>query len=649
MSELRCGEWPSPVSAADVARAAAGVGGGVFVDGQPWWAESRPDEGGRTAICRLGADGAVVDVLPQPWNARTRVHEYGGGAWTVVGTTLVFANFTDQRLYAVDVAGSPRALTAAPAQPAADRYGDLVAGADGASVLCVRERHLAGHDLERDIVAVPLDGSAVDDPAAVRRLVGGSRFAAFPRISPSGRRIAWIAWEHPQMPWDGTELRVAETEGGQFGAPRVLMGSTTESVLQPEWLDDDTLVVVSDRSGWWNPYRLAVDDAAEPEPLHGAERDFGGPLWALGMRWVAPLPDDRLLMTGTVGIDSLVVVDRRTGEARDVTPPGWESIVLGAVDGDRVLVVAGGSTVPTGLRLLDLGTSATSDVRVAEETLPPAAYRSAARRCVFQGPGGRDVHAFVYPPHHPDYSPAPGELPPYLVLVHGGPTSHAVPRVSAAMTFWTSRGIGVVDVNYGGSSGYGRAYRERLRGQWGVVDVEDVVAVANGLATSGAGDGHRVAIQGGSAGGWTVLAALTTSDAFACGISLYGVADAALLARHTHDFEARYLDGLIGALPDAQATYDARSPLGNVERLSCPVLLLQGLDDPVVPPAQAEVFRDAMARKGISHAYLAFEGESHGFRRTETVTRVCEASLSFLGQVMGFDPPGVPRLALDGG
>jgi dipeptidyl aminopeptidase/acylaminoacyl peptidase len=533
------------------------------------------------------------------------------------------------------------------------RYADLTPARGGTHVLCVRESHDDSGDLSRDIVAVPLDGSAVDDPEAVRPLVAGSRFLAYPRESPDGARLAWIAWDHPQMPWDGTTLWVAEGSiDNGYGPARTLLGSVTESVLQPTWLDDRTLLVASDRSGWWRLYRVDVGNGADLDdtalsPVYEPDADVGGPLWTLGTRWFAELPDQRVLAVRTRGRETVAVVDLATGAARDIDLPGIESVSLAGVDGSRALLVCGGSTVPSGLRELDIDTGAMRDIRVPVEGLPDAAYLSVASERVFEGPGGRDVHAIVYPPHNPDASADAGELPPYLVIVHGGPTGRSAARASASIAYWTTRGIGVADVNYGGSSGYGRAYRERLRGQWGIVDVEDVVAVVEGLAASGDADPRRVAIQGGSAGGWTVLAALTTTDTFACGISYFGVADAALLAEHTHDFESRYLDGLIGPLPEARAVYDARSPLNSIDGLSCPVLLLQGLDDPVVPPAQAERFRDALAAKGIPHRYIAFEGESHGFRKAATVVTALEATLSFLGQVMGFDPPGVPRLELD--
>jgi dipeptidyl aminopeptidase/acylaminoacyl peptidase len=643
------GEWPSPLSAADVARQAGHASTALFVDGVPWWGEARPSEDGRTAICRSRAGAEPEVVLPAPWNARTRVHEYGGTPWTVVDGALVFTEYTDQRLYRLVPGSEPTPLTPAPAVPAGDRYAELTPLPGDREILCVRERHDTDGVIARDLCAIPLDGSGAEDPSALRTVAGGSHFLAHPRLSPDGRRLAWIAWEHPQMPWDGTELRIADLgDDGVAGPPRTLLGSPTESVLQPEWVDDDTLYVISDRTGWWNLYRLPAA-GGDPVPLCPRDAEFGGPLWVLGLRWFASLPDGRLLVTTTVGTVRLGILDPATGELTDVPVDGLEEFRLSDVDGTRALLVGGGATVAWGLRCVDVATGELTDVRTASADLPAPEYRSPAQARVFTGVGGREVHAFVYPPRHPEVVGPDDARPPYLVFVHGGPTAHVGPRLDPRIVFFTSRGIGVVDVNYGGSTGYGREYRERLRGQWGVVDVEDVVAVARGLVESGDADRSRIAIEGGSAGGWTVLAALTTTDAFACGVSYFGVAELAQFAEQTHDFESRYLDGLIGPLPEAAELYQRRAPVNNVDGLSCPVLLLQGLDDPVVPPQQAEVFRDALVRKGIPHAYIAYEGESHGFRKSETVISSLEASLSFYGQVMGFDPPGVPRLQLTTG
>lgn len=667
------GSWASPIAAASLVADGHPVSGGRYVGDEIWWLEARPTEEGRLAVRRLprpraaatvgsgstGADTAdtadtqPVDVLPAPWNARTRVHEYGGGAWTTTDAgALVFAEYSDQRLYRLDP-GSTEPIAITP-DGAGYRFGDL--NVIGDEVIAIRETHTDG-DLARDIVAVALDGSGI------RSIVGGSRFLANPRFSPDGTRLAWIAWEHPQMPWDGTELRVGELRDGTVDSWRVLAGSETESVLQPEWHGDDSLTMISDRSGWWNLYRIDLD--GQSRALQPLPADFGGAMWQLGARWYVPLDDHRLLCVRTVGTDTLAILDTRTeagaGAAAGSAESGADAasgpvltdlpldprlttIALNSVRDGAVLITGGSAGESGGLRELDLASGVLRDIRLNVDRVPEPEYLPEAESRTLGG-----VPCTVYHPRNPDFEPMPGELPPFVVVVHGGPTSHSQPALNLIFAYFTSRGIGVLDVNYGGSSGFGREWRERLKGQWGIVDVDDTVAAVRGLADEGLADPARIAIRGGSAGGWTVLSCLTSTDVFACGVSYYGVADLAALAADTHDFESRYLDGLVGPLPEAAEVYRARSPLSNLDGLEQPVLLLQGLDDPIVPPAQAERFRDALVEKGILHAYVGYEGESHGFRRAATVIHSIQAELSFYGQVMGFDTPGAPLLPLSGG
>ncbi|MGB3373117.1 MAG: prolyl oligopeptidase family serine peptidase [Rhodococcus sp. (in: high G+C Gram-positive bacteria)] len=628
---LPFGSWPSPISAADLSASGHPVEGGRYVRDQIWWAEMRPSENGRTTICRQAGD-AVEVLLPEPFNARTRVHEYGGGAWTVTeDARIVFAEFSDQRVYVTRAGEKPVPLTPAPEVASSVRYGELSIVGD--EVLAVRERH-DGADVTRDICMIALDGSGV------RSLVSGSDFLAYPRLSPDGSTLAWIAWNHPQMPWDGTELRVADLATGEW---KTVLGSSEKSILQPEWIDENSLYVISDRTGWWSIYR--TDTGGSSSPLYECEADFGAPLWQLGARWYSVLDDGKLLTVRTFGVDTLAVLDPETGSLDDIDLGGLTSVSLGGRNRDSVLLKAGGAQSPSGLRLLDLSTGEHSLVRSGLETVPDADYLPLGEPMTFQG-AEREVHAIAYAPRSPEYQGMEGELPPYVAFVHGGPTAHVAPALNPVFAYFTSRGIGVVDVNYGGSSGYGREYRNRLRGQWGIVDVEDTIAAVQGLADAGLADPTRLAIEGGSAGGWTVLAALTSSDVFACGASYYGVAELELFVAETHDFESRYIDGLIGPLPEAIDLYRTRAPVNNVDGLSCPVLLLQGLSDPIVPPSQAERFRDAMVKKGIPHAYLAYEGESHGFRKLETQVNARESELSFYGQVLGFTPPGIPELQL---
>lgn len=643
---LPYGSWPSPISARDVAAGSHPVEGGRFVGEETWWLERMPAERGRSAVRRATAPGIEPEtLLPPPWDVRSRVHEYGGGAWTTSNDgCLFFVESSDQRVWSLVPGGEPHPLT-----PAAlgMRFADLTLSGD--RLLAVREVHVEGSAPRRDIVAIPRDGSARENAAAIASIVAGSDFLAYPRISPDGTRLAWIAWDHPNMPWDGTQLRLGDiSDDGEVTAQHVLAGGARESVLQPEWTDAATIVFSSDRTGRWNLYRVDVDvDAvAEPVALAPVDADTGGPLWNLGVRWFMPLSDGRVLAVRTQGDDRLVLRSA-DGSVRDIPADASSRVLLSDARGSRVLLTGGGAKSLGGLWELDLDAPDSLPVLVrgtVDEPVDPA-WLPTALSVTYEGPHG-PVHAFAYPPTNPHVTAPADSAPPYLVLAHGGPTANVSGGASLDIAYFTSRGIGVLDVNYGGSTGYGRTYRARLDSEWGIVDRDDVIAAATGLADAGLADGARLAIKGGSAGGWTVLCALTASERFAAGISRYGVADLRALVEDTHDFEARYLERLVGALPDAEQMYVQRSPLSHLERFTTPMLLEQGLDDPVVPPSQSEAVRDALAARGIAHAYVAFEGESHGFRRAETIIAALEAELSFLGQVLGFDPPDVPKLPL---
>ncbi|MEP6762355.1 MAG: prolyl oligopeptidase family serine peptidase [Sporichthyaceae bacterium] len=658
------GEWPSPISAADVAESGVSLG---FVDSlgdEVWWGETRPSENGRATVVRRKADGTVIDALPAPWHARSRVHEYGGKAWLPlpgVGgdePSLVFSHWDDQRLYVLESGTTaPRAITPAPTEPGGLRYADPVLSADGREVMCIREQHVDAR-VTRRVVSVPLDGSASEDPTWVREVAGDSDFLAHPRISPDGTRIAWIAWDHPRMPWEGTELRLADLEGGVATRVRKVLGGPEESVLQPEWADDSTLYAVSDRTGWWNLYRLDVGHPdseevatnAEPEPLCPRDEEFGFPMWVLGFGSYRVLADGQIAALHGTGTYSLGLLDPSSGKLTDVDVPFtvWTPTLAVVGETDTAAVV-GSATEPLTVARVSLTTGDVQRVRPSLDRVPDPVYLPEPRSEALPGPDGRVVHAHVFPPRNPDVAPPSGDLPPYVVFVHGGPTAQSFPILTLDVAYFTSRGIGVVSVDYGGSTGYGRAYRQLLEGQWGIVDVEDCVAAAQALVEAGEADGARIAIRGGSAGGWTTLAALTTTDFFAAGVSYFGVAELLRFAEDTHDFESRYLDSLIGPLPEAHDLYVERAPLSHVDEVSCPVLLLQGSEDQVVPPSQSLMFRDALARKGIPHAYLEFEGEQHGFRMSASIIRAHEAELSFYGQVFGFEPPGVPRVELSTG
>ncbi len=628
--ELPGGSWPSPLTAEQVAQAGVQYGTVAVTDGgrTVWWSESRPAQGGRTTVLRRTGDGPVEEVLPAELDARTRVHEYGGTCWLPHDGGLITSDLHDQRLWLVAQDGEARALTADTGL--VDRYAEPVLLPGGTHVLCVRER--VTDPVVHELVAVPLDGSG-----AVAVLWSASDFVAAAAVSADGARLAFLTWDHPRMPWDGTELRIADLlPGPALGEAQVLLGGPQEAVQSPAW-EGPAVRAVTDRSGWWNLVR--VEDGAVLE-LWPVQAECGVPLWQLGMTTHVGVTGGRVAVVR----DGRLAVLAPDGTAADVDLPftGWGPQV--AADGDVVVGVAWTPTTLPVVVAVDTATGGWTIVDSPEQ--PDPAW--AARPEVVEVPsaGGRTTYAALYRPTSPRARLPAGEGAPYVLFVHGGPTSSSPKRYSGQIAWFTSRGIGVVDVDHGGSTGYGRAYRERLRGRWGVVDVEDCEAVARRLLDTG--EATSVAIRGGSAGGWTVLAALTRGGSvFAAGTSYYGVADLVAMAQDTHDFESRYLDGLVGPLPEARAVYDERSPLSHVDRLDRPVLLLQGLDDPVVPPAQAELFLAALEGRGIPHAYLPFAGEAHGFRRSATVVAALQAELSFYGQVVGFDPPDVPVLALE--
>lgn len=654
---LPYGSWPSPISAADVARARLRLSFPTVAGDDVWWQETRPEEGGRTTVIHLKG-GHRTEVLQAPWDARTRVHEYGGRSYlpvrTAEGVSLVFSNYEDQRLHRLDEGDpKPYPLTPEPAVQAGLRYADYVLSPDGTEIWCVCEGHIAeppeGGDtaagIRRAIVAVPLDGGAADDAGAIRELVTGAHFYASPAPSPSGGHLAWVQWNHPRMPWDGTELRVAAIEDGTTVAPRTVKGGLTESVVAPLWRDDESLYVISDWPGWWNIYQVGLHGES-PQALYPAEEEFTGALWQLGGMPYALLDDGRLAVLHGEGDMRLGIYDPETLDLVDVEVPYEDWHPQLSADGTTIVGIAGGPDLPTSVVRVDTTTGRVEGLRRELAELPDVAYLSKPRTERLEGPFGRPVHAYVFPPTNPEAAAPEGELPPYVVFVHGGPTGRVSKDLDLERCYFTSRGIGVIDVNYGGSTGYGRAYRERLRRQWGVVDVEDAIAAAQALVDGGIADPARLAIRGGSAGGWTTLAAATQTDLFKAATSYFGISDLQSFAAATHDFESHYLFGLIGPLPGFERAYEERSPLNRADRTACPVLLLQGLNDPVVPPDQSERFAVALANKKMPYAYLTFEGESHGFRRADTVIACLEAELAFYGQTLGFEPRGVAPIDL---
>nr|WP_234537731.1 prolyl oligopeptidase family serine peptidase [Streptomyces shenzhenensis] len=636
------GSWPSPVDAA-LAAAHDGFAEWVgFVGDEPWWTEPRPAEGGRRTLVR---GGTGESVLPAPWNVRSRVIEYGGRPWAGAvpddggQPLLVFVHFDDQRLYRYQPGEAPRPLT-----PPGPRWVDPQLLLDRGEVWCVLEEFTGDTptDVRRVLAAVPLDGSAADDRAAVRELTDGRhRFVTGPRLTHDGRRAAWLAWDHPRMPWDGTELLVGEVGAdGVLHEVRTVAGGPAEAVAQVEWSADDRLLYTSDRGGWWNLYR---DD----EPLCPREEEFAGPLWRLGQNWFAPLGNGLIAVLHGRGAMALGILDPETGEIADAAGPWTEFSATLAVHGHRVLAVGAGPRTAHEVVELDTASGRTRVVGTPHQDPVDPAYYPEPQVRTFAGPGGREVHAHIYPPHHPGHTAPEGELPPYVVWAHGGPTSRTPLVLDLAIAYFTTRGIGVAEVNYGGSTGFGREYRERLREQWGVVDVEDCAAVALALAEEGTADRARLAIRGGSAGGWTAAASLTGTDVYACGAISYPVLDLTSWGTgETHDFESQYLESLIGPLAEVPERYVERSPSRQADRLTAPFLLLQGLDDVICPPAQCERFLAGLDGRPVPHAYLTFEGEGHGFRRADTLVRALEAELALYAQVFGLDVPGIPELEL---
>ena len=615
------GTWTSPLTAARVTAGSLRLDHLVFDGDDLYWVEGRASEGGRYVIVRRSPDGGIADVTPEGFNARTRVHEYGGGAYAVHRGTVYFSNFSDQRVYRHAPGLAPEPLT-----PPGCFYADYhVDRRRHDRLLCVREDHTRG-DAEpiNTIVSITAGAEAV--------LVAGADFYSDPGLSPDGSRMAWLQWNHPNMPWDGTELWTADVHAdGSLGARRQIAGGASESIFQPEWSPDGRLFFVSDRSGFWNLYR-------EPdEPLYPMEADFGKPQWTFSAVTYAFVNASRLAVTYTKhGQWMLALLDLQT---RALTPI---DLRLEPSEGIRatpreLFVIGGSPSEPMAVARVDVHSHRVDILRSSSADRIDPAWISAAAPITFDS-NGLPVHAFYYAPRNRDVIAPDGERPPLLVLSHGGPTVATTDILDARIQFWTSRGFAVLDVNYGGSAGYGRAYRDRLKGNWGITDVADCVNGARHLVATGAADPDRLIIRGGSAGGYTTLAALTFHTTFKAGASYYGVSDIEVLARDTHKFESRYLDSLVGPYPAARELYRQRSPIHFTDRLSCALILFQGLDDKVVPPNQSEMMADAVRKKGLPVAYVPFEGEQHGFRKAENIIRSLEAELYFYGAVFGFTP-----------
>ena len=650
------GSWPTPITSELVVRAAAGIGGAHLDGGVVTWSESRPEEGGRTQLVQQVGDGPPVDLLPEGFNARSAVHEYGGGAWLVAGRSILFTNWADQQLHRLTARAMPIPVTPEPATPRGDRWADFELDAEGRWLVAVREQHPAGGghaDVRNEIVVVDLDGE--HEP---RVLVTGPDFVSSPAISPDRTRLCWLQWSHPDMPWDGTELVVARLRWSGAGpgisdlevvagAPDAGPGGhgAGESVTEPRWAPDGSLWFTSDRTGWWNLHRWAPPtgfDRGSVEAMAPMEGEVGLPQWVFGNSRYAFLDGGRVVFAHLGGGTDHVSVLGPDGSVTLLDLPyTYVSSVQAA--GDRVVLVAATATTEPSVVSFSLdGTALASPpsvLRSPRDLGLDDGWFSVPEPIAFPSAGGREAHALFYPPTNPDAAAPAGELPPLLVVIHGGPTSAARAMLQLSTQYWTSRGFAVVDVNYGGSTGYGRPYRNLLRLQWGVVDVDDCEAAARWLGEQGRVDPARLCIRGGSAGGYTTLAALAFRETFAAGASHYGVADLEALATDTHKFEARYLDSMVGPYPAAKDLYVERSPIHHLDAFDRPLIVLQGLEDEVVPPNQSEMIVAALRDKGVPVAYLAFEGEQHGFRQAPNIRRALDAELSFYAQVLGFTLP----------
>ncbi|GAA3084442.1 S9 family peptidase [Pseudonocardia yunnanensis] len=635
-NERPYGSWPTPITSEQVVAASVRLSG-LAVDGADIvWSEGRPADAGRTQLVRRSEDGTTADLLPAGRDARTAVHEYGGAAWWVRDGIVWFSDWADQRLYRMAPGAAPEPLTPEPVSPRADRYAEGDVSPDGTWIACIREHHAGSSalDVRNEIVRI-----AAHTPSEPEVLVTGPDFVASPRISPDGRSLAWVQWDHPSMPWDDTQLLVRDLRTGE---ETVVAGGHGESVFEPRWNEDGSLWFISDRTDWWNLYRWVP--GADIQPVVREEAEIGSVGFGLGSAYYTVLADARVVFVRRrSGFDALVVREPDGSLAELDLPFSVITAVQPAGPG-TVAVIAGGPVAEPGVYLVDLAAGALEVLRPPRDLGIGPSMLSVPEPVSFPSADGaglpRTAHALFYPPAHEQYHGPEGELPPLIVVIHGGPTSAAVPVLNLALQYWTSRGFAVVDVNYGGSTGYGRAYREQLLGEWGVIDVADCIAAAQWLAERGRVDRNRLCIRGGSAGGYTTLAALAREDTpFAAGADLFGVADLAALAADTHKFESRYLDRLVGPYPQARKVYEERSPIHHVDRFHRPLIVLQGSEDEIVPPNQSELIVEALRKRGLPVAYLLFDGEQHGFRRAENIRRALDAELSFYAQVLGFELP----------
>jgi dipeptidyl aminopeptidase/acylaminoacyl peptidase len=623
------GSWKSPITSDLIVKETIGLGQLKMNGSDLYWIELRPSEGGRQVIVRYPRDGKSLDITPPDFNARTRVHEYGGGDFVAHDGQVYFTNFADQRIYCQAPGFEPNPLTQKTDVPGTLRYADATLDSMRNRLVCVREDH---SESDREAANTLVGINLSDGRATI--LVSGSDFYSSPRVSPNGSRLAWLTWNHPNMPWDGCELWVGEIgKDGLILGAELIAGGSHESIFQPEWSPDGILHFVSDRTGWWNIYRAI---GGEVENLCAMDAEFGAPQWIFGLSTYAfESPNSIVCAFAEQGIWRLGILNTTTRALDRIDLPFTEISYVCAAPG-RAIFRAGSPTEPFEIVETDLATKSTRVLRRASNVPIDQGYISEPQAIEFPTENGLTAHGFFYPPKNREFQGPADERPPLLVKSHGGPTSATVAVLMLGIQYWTSRGIAVLDVNYGGSTGYGRAYRERLNGSWGVVDVDDCVNGATFLAGRGAVDSNRLMIDGGSAGGYTTLCALTFRDTFRAGASYFGVSDIEALDEDTHKFESRYSTTLIGPYPERRDLYIERSPIHSADRLACPVIFFQGLEDKVVPPNQAEMMVAALRKKGVPVAYVAFEGEQHGFRKAQNIKRALDGELYFYARVFGF-------------
>ena len=616
------GEWISPLTASDIARSGVSASWPSIVGDDVWWVETRPEESGR----RVVVSKKLGDLIPAPYSASHSVHEYGGRSYLGISTgesfNLYFSNKSDQRIYNIEKGKEPIALT--PPSDGHEKYAELIAV--GEEIWAIREK-VNGSSCRRDIVAINSKGE-------IRELVSGHHFYMNPRVSPDGKHLTWVSWEHPDMPWDGTELFLADIDGSEVRNKRVIAGSRTNPVLSPEWLDNKTIIYIDEESGWWNPWKVDVE--GNRKQIISEHSEWGFPAWQLGYRAIATLKDGRFVgVHGPVDARKLAIVDPSSGSIIDVDSEFTHFPPTFASDGSRLVAFGASNSKFQTLVEFDLKAASIKEV-IRPNPLPiPINFAPEIREITVNG-GARNVKVILHRATHPEHQSTGAT--PLLVQVHGGPTGHSSAVVQLDYLYWTSRGFTIADINYGGSTGYGSEYRHLLDGKWGIVDYEDVITSVKDLIDSGIADPKRVFISGGSAGGFTVLNALIHSDLFVAGGDYYGVAELTGLATDTHDFESRYLDSMIGPYPERKDLYIERSPLTHVEKLNSPLIIFQGLEDKVVPPSQSEAIRDICLKKGLKYKYFAFEGEGHGFIKAESIITSLEEELKFFGEAGGFNP-----------